>query len=58
MASKPRFKLNPEPNGEPRAELFFSLAEKAVSGEAVAENEIKALVDQHLGATSEGRAAD
>jgi hypothetical protein len=58
MASKPRFKLSPEPNGESRAELFFNLAEKAVSGEAVPENEIKALVDQHLGASSEGRAAD
>lgn len=58
MASKPRFKLSPEPNGEPRAELFFNLAEKAVSGEAIAESEIKALVDQHLGASSQGRAAD
>lgn len=58
MASAVQFTLSPDPNGEPRAELFFALAERSEAGETIAREEIKALIDRHLVFAKEGQAAN
>lgn len=50
-ATHPVFATAPEPNGEPRIEIVFALAERAGNGETIAPGEIKAVFDQYVSAT-------
>ena len=43
-----RFTTSPEPNGEPRIEAFFKLAERAEKDEAVGTDEIRAVLDRYV----------
>lgn len=47
-AAHPAFTTSPEPNGEPRIEKFFELAERAEKGEAIAAADIRTLFDEYL----------
>jgi hypothetical protein len=47
-AAHAAFTTHPEPNGEPRIEAFFALAERARKGEAVADGEIRAVFDRYV----------
>jgi hypothetical protein len=47
-AGNPRFTTSPEPNGEPRIDEFFALAERAQKGETVAPTEIQAMFDRYI----------
>ena len=46
------FTTSPEPNGEPRIDEFFKLAERAEKGEAVAREEIRSVFDEYVKALS------
>lgn len=46
--ASPRFMTSPEPNGEPRIDAFFTLAERAEKGEAVAPAEIDAVFAKYV----------
>ena len=46
--ANPRFTTSPEPNGEPRIEAFFTLAERVQKGEAVAPAEIDAVFGKYV----------
>ena len=46
--ANPRFTTSPEPNGEPRIEAFFTLAERVEKGEAVAPAEIDAVFAKYV----------
>jgi hypothetical protein len=48
----PDFTTRPEPNGEPRIEAFFKLAERAQSGESVPNAEIESLIAQYATSSS------
>jgi len=43
-----RFTTSPEPNGEPRIEAFFTLAERAQKGEAVPAADVRAVFDRYV----------
>ena len=43
------FTTRPEPDGEPRIDEFFKLADRAVAGEAIASPEIDALFARYVG---------
>lgn len=47
-SAHPRFTTSPEPNGEPRIDEFFKLAERAQSGETIGAAEIRPLFDRYL----------
>jgi len=47
-SAHPRFTTSPEPNGEPRIEEFFKLAERAEKGETIADGDIRALLDRYV----------
>jgi len=47
-AAHPRFTTSPEPNGEPRIEELFKLAERAEKGETIADAEIRAVLDRYV----------
>lgn len=47
-AANPRFTTSPEPNGEPRVEEFFKLAERAEKGETIADAEIRAVFARYV----------
>lgn len=47
-AEHPRFTTSPEPNGEPRIEEFFKLAERSEKGETIADGEIRAVFDRYV----------
>ncbi|GAA0711864.1 hypothetical protein GCM10009105_14040 [Dokdonella soli] len=47
-AARPGFTTSPEPDGEPRIDEFFKLAERARKGEAVSENEISTILDRYV----------
>jgi hypothetical protein len=51
-ATLPAFTTTPEPNGEPRIEAFFKLAERAEKGEKITVGEIKQVFDQYVNVTS------
>ncbi len=42
------FTTSPEPNGEPRIEEFFKLAERAEKGESITDAEIRAVFDRYV----------
>jgi hypothetical protein len=46
--TNPRFTTSPEPNGEPRVEAFFALAERAEKGETVPPAEIEAVFAKYV----------
>lgn len=56
-AAHPSFTTSPEPNGEPRIEKFFALAERAEKGEAVPAAEIRAVFDEYVRAPAAGLAS-
>lgn len=47
-AAHPRFTTSPEPNGEPRIDELFKLAERAENGETVADADIRAVLDRYV----------
>jgi len=47
-ATHPVFTTAPEPNGEPRIEAFFKLAERAEKGEEITKTEIKPVFDRYV----------
>jgi hypothetical protein len=47
-AAHPRFTTSPEPNGEPRIDALFKLAERAEKGESIADSEIRAVLDGYV----------
>lgn len=60
LAAHPAVTITPEPNGEPRIELIFELAERVRNGETVGADEIRALIDHHVApdALEQDRVAD
>jgi uncharacterized protein DUF6607 len=48
FAAHPRFTTSPEPNGEPRIEEFFKLAERVEKGGTIAPAEIRAVFEQYV----------
>lgn len=48
LAAHPTVTITPEPNGEPRIELIFELAERVRDGGTVDADEIRALIDRHV----------
>lgn len=46
-AAHPNFTTSPEPNGEPRIEKFFELAQRSEKGETVAAGEIRAVLETY-----------
>jgi uncharacterized protein DUF6607 len=44
----PRFTTSPEPNGEPRIDAFFKLAERAGKGEAISPDAVRALLEDYV----------
>ncbi len=42
------FAISPEPNGEPRIEELFGLADKVQAGETVPVADVRALIDRHV----------
>lgn len=47
QTAHPRFTTRPEPDGEPRIELFFALADRAAKGESIDRAQIDELVARH-----------
>lgn len=56
-AEHAQFTTSPEPNGEPRIEEFFDLAERAEKGETIADAEIRAVFDKYVETTAPGQAS-
>jgi len=48
FAAHPRFTTSPEPNGEPRIEEMFKLAERMEKGEAVGDGEARAVIAKYV----------
>jgi hypothetical protein len=48
FAAEPGFSTSPEPNGEPRIEELFKLADRAAAGQTIASSEIRALLDRYV----------
>lgn len=53
-AAHPSFTTSPEPNGEPRIERFFALAERAEKGETIAPTELRAVFEEYVRPAGEG----